>query len=234
MTGATFTCSRSRHRAAIKRDTVSAPPSINIRRIPAPAQRRDDSGRRNVSVLRRQGDDFNAGGRCGLRAVRRDQQTANAVVGKQFCLGSQASFRIDHGTRGLRTGDMPDRQLRVIGQRRSNADHDNIDQRAEPVQMFDTGRTVDELRVTRRRRDPTIERLADLPDNHEIIHHPVAQRPEQISAQACDRCCCPPRKCSTKLSHVSEEANLRVGKLLSCTVNSVLASYQMILSASRS
>jgi hypothetical protein len=34
MTGATFTCSRSRHRAAIKRDTVSAPPSINIRRIP--------------------------------------------------------------------------------------------------------------------------------------------------------------------------------------------------------
>ncbi|HVQ69015.1 MAG TPA: hypothetical protein VMT08_16100 [Bradyrhizobium sp.] len=75
---------------------------------------------------------------------------------------------------------MPDRQLRVISQRRSDADHDNIDQRAEPVQMFDTGRTVDELRVTRRRRDPTIERLADLPDNHEIIHRPGAQRAEQI------------------------------------------------------
>ena len=147
---------------------------------PRTGQRRDDGGRRNVSVLRRQGDDFNAGGRCGPRAVCRNQQPANAVVGKQLCIRSQAPSRIDHGTRGLRTGDLPDRQLRVISQRRSNADHDNIDQRAEPVQMFDTGRTVDELRVARRRRDPTVERLADLPDNHEIVHRPGAQRAEQI------------------------------------------------------
>ena len=46
--------------------------------------------------------------------------------------------------------------------------------------MFDAGRTVDELRVARRRRDPTVERLADLPNNYEIVHRANAQRTEQI------------------------------------------------------
>ena len=123
---------------------------------------------------------LDAGRRRGLRSFCGDQQTANPVLGKQPCLGSEAPPRIDDGTHGLRTRDMPDRQLRVIGQRRSNADHDNIDQRAQPVQMFDAGRTVDVLGVTGRRRDPTVERLADLPDNHQIVHHPVPQRAEQI------------------------------------------------------
>ena len=75
---------------------------------------------------------------------------------------------------------MSDGQLRVIGQRRSNADHDNVDQRAQPVQMLDAGRTVDVLGMTGRRRDPTVERLADLSHDHQIVHHPVPQRPEQF------------------------------------------------------
>ena len=106
---------------------------------------------------------------------RRTPSSANNLA-----FGSEAPSRIDHGTRGLRTRDMPDRQLRVIGQRRSNADHDNVDQRAQPVQMFDAGRTVDVLGMTGSRRDPTVERLADLPHNHQIVHHPVPQRAEQI------------------------------------------------------
>jgi hypothetical protein len=75
---------------------------------------------------------------------------------------------------------MSDRQLRVIGQRRSNADHNNVNQRAEPVQMFDAGWTIDVLGMTGSRRDPTVQRLADLPHNHQIVHHPVPQRAEQI------------------------------------------------------
>ena len=75
---------------------------------------------------------------------------------------------------------MPDRQLRVIGQRRSDADHDNIDQRAQPMQMLDAGRTVDVLGMTGSRRNPAVERLADLPHDHKVVHHPVAQRAEQI------------------------------------------------------
>src|SRR5712671_91958 len=46
--------------------------------------------------------------------------------------------------------------------------------------MFDTGRTVDVFGVASRRRDPTVERLAYLPNNHEIVHRPGAQRAEQI------------------------------------------------------
>lgn len=46
--------------------------------------------------------------------------------------------------------------------------------------MFDTGRTVDVFGVASRRRDATVERLADLPNNHEIVHRPGAQRAEQI------------------------------------------------------
>src|SRR3954465_818103 len=46
--------------------------------------------------------------------------------------------------------------------------------------MFDTGRTVDVFGVASRRRDATVERLADLPDNHEIVHRPGAQRAEEI------------------------------------------------------
>src|SRR5207302_5848362 len=147
---------------------------------PRGGQRRDDGGRSNVAVLRRQGDDLNAGGRCGPRAICRNEQTANTIVGEQLCIGSQAPSRIDNGTRWLWTRDLSDRQLWVVGERRSNSDHDNVDQRAQPVQMFDAGRTVDVLRVARRRRDATIERLADLPNNHEIVHRPGAQRAEQI------------------------------------------------------
>ena len=68
---------------------------------------------------------------------------------------------------------MPDRQLRIIGQRRSNTDHDNVDQRAQPVQMLDAGRTVDVLGVTGSGRDPAVERLADLPHDHQIVHQTV-------------------------------------------------------------
>ena len=46
--------------------------------------------------------------------------------------------------------------------------------------MFDTGRTVDVFGMASRRRDATVERLADLPNNHEIVHRPGAQRAEQI------------------------------------------------------
>ena len=75
---------------------------------------------------------------------------------------------------------MPDRQLRIIGKRRSNADHDYVDQRTQPVQMLDAGRTVDVLRMASRRRYPAVERLADLPDHNEIVDRPVPQRAEQI------------------------------------------------------
>ena len=55
---------------------------------------------------------------------RRTPSSANS-----FALAPRRPLRIDHGTRRLRTSDLSHRQLRVVSQRRSDADHDNIDQR---------------------------------------------------------------------------------------------------------
>ena len=197
MTGATVTCSRSRQRAAIKRDTVSAPPSISIRRIPARASASTMADGAIFPSCAGKVMTSTPGGGVAMRPLSRNQQAANAIVGEQPCIRSQTSSRIDHGARGLRTGDLPDRQLRIVGHRRSNADDDDVDQRTQPMQMLDAGRTVDILRMARRRRDPTVERLAELPDDHQIIHRPVAQGPNK-SAQTCGRDCCPLRKRSTK------------------------------------
>ena len=164
---------------------------------PGTRKRGHDGRRRNIPVLRRQGNDLNAGRRCALRSVGRNQQATNAVVGEQLGIRSETPSRIDHGTRRLRSGDLPDRQLRIISNRRSDADHDDVDQRTQPVQMFDAGRTIDVLRMTGRRRDPTIERLADLPDNHRSSTAPLRRGPNK-SAQTCGRGCCPLRNNATK------------------------------------
>jgi hypothetical protein len=46
--------------------------------------------------------------------------------------------------------------------------------------MLDAGWTVDILGMTGSRRDPTVERLADLPHDQQIVDHPVPQRAEQV------------------------------------------------------
>ena len=66
MIGATMTCSRSRHLAARKRDTVSAPPSISMRRKPAFGERGEDRRRRDLSI--------------GLRACRRSRRRRAAAA----------------------------------------------------------------------------------------------------------------------------------------------------------
>src|SRR5205823_3078031 len=128
----------------------------------------------------------------------------------------------------LRTSDLSDRQLRIVGQRRSNADHDNIDQCAQPVQMFDAGRTVDILRVACRGRDPTIERLADLPDDEEIVHRPDAQRAEQIRPGLRQGLLSSTKTLDKALPFIgrSKFTGGEIAKLHSRIQNSVLASYQ--------
>ena len=70
--------------------------------------------------------------------------------------------------------------------RRADADHDDIHQRPQPVQMLDAGRTVDVFGMAGCRRDPAVERLADLPHDHQIVHRPFRNGPNR-SAQACGR-----------------------------------------------
>jgi hypothetical protein len=88
--------------------------------------------------------------------------------------------RIDNSADRLRAGDLPDRQLRIVSDRRSDADNHNIYQRPQPVKMINASWTIDVLRMARSRRNPTIKRLAELTDDHEIVHGPMTKRAKDI------------------------------------------------------
>jgi len=75
---------------------------------------------------------------------------------------------------------MPHRQLRIISYGRSHSDDDDIDECTQPMKVVDAGRTIDVFRMAGRRRDPTIKRLAELTDDHQIIDNALAQGAEQI------------------------------------------------------
>ena len=167
----------ARHRigAAFDQDTAHS-------RAP---KRRSDVAWRNVPVLRGQRDDFDAGRRrSASRAFRRDQQAANAIIGEQPRVRAEASLRIDHGPCGLRAGNLPDRQLRIVGDRRADTNDDDIDQRTQAVQVLDSRRTIDVFGMSGRRRHPAIKRLPELSDNNEIVDCSIPQRSEQVSPKA--------------------------------------------------
>ena len=90
MIGATMMCSRSRHFAARKRDTVSAPPSISTRRRPRSASAaRIAAGAICPSVLAMPTISM-SDGNGGLRAGAGHHQAAHAIVGQQLCAGRTA------------------------------------------------------------------------------------------------------------------------------------------------
>jgi hypothetical protein len=102
-------------------------------------------------------------------------------------MGSQTSPRINDSANRLRTGHLPDRQLRIVSYGRSNTDDDDVNQRTQPMKVLDAGRTVDILRMARSRRDPAIQRLAELTYDDQIIHAPLAQGTEQIGPNRRER-----------------------------------------------
>jgi hypothetical protein len=93
------------------------------------SQRRSDIARCNVSVLRRQGDDFHSGRDRHWRPFGSDQQATRAILSEQFRVGAEASVRVDDSPRRLRPRNVSYRQLRVVGNRGAYADHDDVDQR---------------------------------------------------------------------------------------------------------
>jgi len=69
----------------------------------------------------------------------------------------------------VQTGDPPYRQLRIVGDCRADANNDSIDQRAQPMQMVETGRSIDVFRMPGRSRDTTVERLPNLADDDHFV-----------------------------------------------------------------
>ena len=93
MIGATMMCSRSRHFAARKRDTVSAPPSISTRRRPRSASAaRIAAGAICPSVLG-EADDLDVGRQRRPGAGAGHDQAAHAVVGQKLGAGRKPPAR---------------------------------------------------------------------------------------------------------------------------------------------
>ena len=179
MIGATMMCSRSRHFAARKRDTVSAPPSISTRRRPRSASAaRIAAGAICPSVLGMPTISMSAGN-GGLCARAGHDQSAHAIIGEELCAGRQPPAGIDDDPRRLRAGHAPHRELRIVGQRRADPDHHRIDQRPQPMQMRKPGRSVDVVGMSGFGGNPAVQRLADLRDRDEFIDPAVPQRAEQ-------------------------------------------------------
>ena len=162
MIGATMMCSRSRHFAARKRDTVSAPPSISTRRRPRSASAaRIAAGAICPSVLAMPTismSDGNGGFAPAPVTTRRRTPSLASI----FAPADSRPRGIDDDPRRLRAGDAPHRELGIVGQRRSDPDHHRIDQGPQPVQVGKPRRPIDVVGMSGFGRNPAVQRLADL------------------------------------------------------------------------
>lgn len=119
-------------------------------------QASEDRGWRDVSVRRRQGENIDTG-KLATCAMRRHDKAAGTVVGQQTGSGRKSPTRIDYDARWVGSGDAANRQLRVIRKCAADSDDDSIDQRAKPMQMRETGRSIDVVRMSGRRGDTSVE-----------------------------------------------------------------------------
>jgi hypothetical protein len=70
--------------------------------------------------------------------------------------------------------------LRIICDCSSNANNHDIHQRPQPVQVLDTSRTIDVLRMSGSRCNTSVQRLTDLTNDYQIVDRPPTQRREDI------------------------------------------------------
>ena len=98
-------------------------------------ERRENGRRRDMPVGAGEADDLDVGRQRRPGAGAGDHQAAHAIGGEEPCAGGKPAPRIDHDPRRLRPGHPPDRELRIVGERRPNPDDHRIDQGAQPVQM---------------------------------------------------------------------------------------------------
>ena len=142
MIGATTTCRRSRQPADKEtRERVGAALDEHAAQSDL-GEAGEDRGRRDMSVYRRQSEYLDAG-KLATRALRHHDNSARAVVGEQAGGRRKPAARIDDDARRIGAGDVTNRQSRVVRERAADPDDDGVDQRAQPMQMRETGRSVD-------------------------------------------------------------------------------------------
>lgn len=130
---------------------------------PTLGQRLDDIARRHMPVFRRQFDDFNAFRRRLVAGL--DADGSDAAIGKAARRVRDARFGIDDHPHRTFALDQAHRQAGIIRHHRPGADHDRIDAGADAMQMGERRLAIDVARFTGQRRDPAVERLAQLRDH---------------------------------------------------------------------
>jgi hypothetical protein len=142
--------------------------------------RRKPRRRRKLAVVGGKRHDLDAARKLHDRVRGGDHQPADVVVRQRAGRGRHPAVGIHDDPCGVRARNASHRQLRVVGDGRADPDDDGVDQRAQAMQVGETGLAIDVVRVSGGGRHPRIDRLAALPDENEVVDRPPLQRTEDI------------------------------------------------------
>lgn len=104
------------------------------------------------------------GWRCGVYRRPRQVQRRRHISIEKFQVGRHTATRVDHHTGGVIAANMAYRQLRVISAGGACAHQDCVGQSTQPVQVPQTFKTVDVVRVATFRGNSPIKALPQLGD----------------------------------------------------------------------
>ncbi len=140
----------------------------------------EDRRRCEPTLVGGERDHLDLGRELGRRAGGGDHKPPDAVGRQRPCARRQSSIGIEDHPRRARARHPPNRQLRIVGDRRAHPDHHRVDQGAQAMQMGKPGLAVDVVRVSGRGGDAGIDRLSALPDDDEVVDRALPQRPENV------------------------------------------------------
>ncbi len=105
----------------------------------------------------RDAQDFDTARRTDLGVRLGDDDAAAAIIAQQLRIGRQAALGVDDDTGGIGPRHVAHGQLRIVGERRADADHDRVDQGAQAMQMNDRRFAVDVMGMAGRGRNAAVE-----------------------------------------------------------------------------
>lgn len=130
---------------------------------PARGHRLDDFQRVDLTIAACDRDRRNPG--RARPVVTLDDNNRTSILGQDSRIQGQASVRVDDNARWIVAGHFADGQPRVVGENRTDADDDRVDQRPQPMQMQDRLGAIDITGAAGSGRDPPVKGLPELADN---------------------------------------------------------------------
>lgn len=119
--------------------------------------------------------------RLAVYALRRgDDDAARTIVAEGAGGRRQPPARVDDDARRILPGNAPHRELRVVRDRRADADDDGINKRAQAMKMIKPIGAVDVMGMPGGGGCAPIERLPDLANDDELIDLACRERREDL------------------------------------------------------